>query len=125
MNDWLLGEFAIEPHGVDQKMTRRGRQLLNRVQHGEARSLVDIDLIDAGRIDGGNCPGDAMLADAERKFFAALGGKQLGIAQPANAVGRIENHCGSDDRAKERSAADFIDSGHVLRARRPRPAFQN
>jgi hypothetical protein len=97
MNDRLLGKLAIEPDGIDQKMACRRRQLLHRMQHGEARSLVDIDLIDAGGIHGGDGPGDAMLANQEREFFAAFGGEQFRIAQAANAVRGVENDGGSHD----------------------------
>ena len=128
MNDRLLGKLAIESDCIDQKIARRRRQLLNRTQHGEARSLVNIDLIDAGGIDGGNGPSDAMPANQEREFFAAFGRKQLGIAQPANAVCRvvvlIEDHGSRYDGAEQRSTADFIDSGNELRARSPSPLFK-
>ena len=36
VNNGLLRNFAIEAHGIDQKMICRRSQLLNRVQHGEA-----------------------------------------------------------------------------------------
>jgi hypothetical protein len=124
MNDGLLGKIAIESDGIDQKIARGRRQLLNRMQHGEARSLVDIDLIDAGGIDGGNGPGDGMPANLKREFFAALGREQFGIAQAANAVGRVEDHGGGYDWAEQRSAANFIDSGNVFGARGPRPLFK-
>src|SRR5208282_5211854 len=47
-----------------------------------------------------------------------------GIAQAANAVARIEYYGSSDDRTEQRSAADFIDSSHVLCARSPSPLFK-
>ena len=68
------------------------------------------------------------LANQQREFFAALGREQFGIAQAANAVRRvvvlIEDDGGSHDRAEQRSAADFIDSGNVLRARGPSSLFE-
>ncbi len=128
VNDRLLGKVAIESDCVYEKATRCRRQLLNRMQHGETRSLVDIDLIDACGIHGGNGPGDAMLANQERQFFAALGGKQLGIAQAANAVCRvvvlIEDDSSRYDGAEQRSATDFIDSSNVSRTRRPSALFK-
>src|ERR1700730_18722094 len=89
MNDRLLGEFTIKSDCVDQKIACRRRQLLDRMQHCEARSLVDIDLVDAGGIHGGNGPSDAMLANQESEFFTALGGEQFRIAQATNAIGRV------------------------------------
>ena len=94
------------------------------MKHGEARCLVKIDLVDAGGIHGGNGAGDGMTANEERERFAALGRKQFGIAQAANAVSRVEYDGGGYDRAKQRSAADFIDSGNVFGARGPRLLFK-
>lgn len=48
MNNVSLGKVAIEFHGVDQEIAGGGRQLLDGMEHGETRCLVDIDLIDAG-----------------------------------------------------------------------------
>jgi len=94
----------------------------------EARRLVDINLIDAGGIHGGDGPGDGMLANQEREFFAALGGKQFGITQPADAVCRfvvlIEDDRGRYDWAEQGSATDFIDSSNKLRAYTPSPLFE-
>ena len=118
VNNRLLGKIAFESDRIDQKIACRWRQLLHRMQHGETRRVVDIDLIDAGGIHSGNGPGDGMLANQQREFFAALGRKQFRIAQAANAVCRvvifIEDHGGGDDRAEQRSTTDFIDSGNIL-----------
>jgi hypothetical protein len=124
VNDRLLREFGIEPDGIDQKIAGRRRQLLDGMEHGKARSLIDIDLIDAGGIHGGHGPGDAMLANSEREFLAAFGGNQFGITQATNAIGRIEDHGSGDDRAEQRSAANFVDSGNVVGARGPCPLLE-
>jgi len=98
------------------------------MKHRKPRSLVDIDLIDAGGIHGSDGPGDGMPANQERKFFPALGGEQFRIAQTANAVSRvvvlIEDNGGSNDRAEQRSAAHLIDSGNVCRACSPNLLFK-
>ncbi len=120
VDDRLLGKFTIEFYGIDEKMARRRRQLLDRMQHCEARSLINIDLIDAGGIDSGNGPGDGVLTNEGREFFATLGRKQFRIAQAANTVCGIENDGGGHNWAEQRSAADFIDSGNMPRARGPR-----
>jgi hypothetical protein len=52
-----------------------------------------------------------MFANAFGKHFAALGRKQLGIAQPANAIAGIENDRGRDYRPEKGSAANFIHAG--------------
>jgi len=124
VNDGLLGKAAIEFDGIDEKEVRSGREFLNRMQHGESRGLIDIDLIDAGGIDRGNRPGEAMTANDERELFAAVGRKEFGIAQAANAMCRVEDDSRGNDWAKERSAANFIDSGKVERAFGPSALFK-
>lgn len=128
VNDWLLRKFAIKSHSIHQKVACRRRQLLNSMKHCKTRSLVDIDLIDAGGIHSGNCPSDAMLANQEREFFAALGGEQFGIAESPNAgrgiVVSIENDGSCDHWTEQRPAAHFIDSGNILCAGVPRPLFK-
>src|SRR5207244_11452211 len=47
-----------------------------------------------------------------------------GITQPANAVGRVENDRRSDDRSKERTATDFIDSCHAMSTESPSQLFE-
>lgn len=114
MNDFALWNFAIDLHGVDKKISRLRCQLLNGVQHRQARGMVNIDLVDAGGIHRGDGPRDGMFADADGEFFATFRGQEFRIAQTANAVGGIEDHSGRHDRAEERSAADLIDSGNQL-----------
>jgi hypothetical protein len=69
--------------------------------HGQAGSLVDVDLIDAGGVNGSNRPGHGMLANSFRENFTPLGRQQLRIAQTAYAIFRIKNYGGSHNRAKE------------------------
>ena len=73
----------------------------HRFAHGHTRGLVDIDLINASSVDRGNRPGDGMFADSFRQNFAPSAGKQLGIAQTANAVRGIENYSRGDYRSEE------------------------
>jgi hypothetical protein len=73
--------------------------------------MVNIDLIDASCINRRNGPSHSMFANAFGKYFAALRGKQLGIAQPANAIAGIENDRGRDYRPEKGSAANFIHAG--------------
>jgi len=124
VNDGLLGKGAIEFDGINEKIVGSGCEFLNRMQHGEARGLIDIDLIDAGGIYRSHRPGDGVMANEPRELFAALGRKQLGIAQAANAMCRVEDDSRGNDWAKERSAANFIDSGKVERALGPSALFE-
>src|SRR5277367_3896592 len=99
-------------------MIRRGNQLPNGVQHGQTRGLIDIDLIDARGINGGDGPGNATFTNEEIQLFSALGGKEFRIAQTSNAACDIVVRVKDDRRSyygtEERSAADFIDSGDEL-----------
>jgi hypothetical protein len=89
-----------------------GRRLKtqHRFAHGETRRMIDVDLVDACRIDRRNRPGDGMFANPRRQLFATLGQQQLGIAQPAKAVAAIENHRRGHHRPKQRAAPNFIDA---------------
>ena len=107
---FLLDE-DIELHGVDQEVIRLGRELLKCGGHGLAAGLVDIPGIDARGVDFGDGPGDGVFADTRSKFGAAIGIELLGIVKADDAALRIENDCGGNNRAEERAAAGFINSG--------------
>ncbi len=101
VNDRLLRKVAVEAQRVHQQVVGSGIEAKHRFPHGQTRGLVNIDLIDAGGIDGRNRPGDGMLADSFRQNFAPFRRQQLGIAQTAYPIRRIEDHGGSDDRTKQ------------------------
>ena len=46
-------------------------QLRDRFQHGQAGCVVDVDLIDARRVDRSHGPRDCMLANAQKLCKAA------------------------------------------------------
>src|ERR1019366_5825719 len=62
-------------------------------------------------------PGDRMVTDALGENLAPFGGQELGIAKAFNAIRRIENYRGRDDRTKQRTSTDFINARYELRAR--------
>src|SRR5580692_933818 len=95
VDDGSLRQLAIEAHRVNQQMVRAGLQTYYRFPHGDSRSLINIDLVDAGSIDGGDSPGDGMLADAFGENFAPFCDQKLGIAQTSNSIPGIE-----DDRSR-------------------------
>ena len=123
MNDRLLRKITIDPHGVDQKMVCCGRQLLHRKAHGEARRLIDVDLIDAGGIDGS----DAQAMQCSRMAVRVLRGARR--AEASNRAGRECGRRGQESRRQPRPAEERIRARlHRLRRqiapRRPRLAFQ-
>jgi len=54
VDDRVLRQFAMQAHGVDQEMIGARLQLPHSILHGDARRLVDVDLVDAGGIDFGD-----------------------------------------------------------------------
>ena len=82
MNDGALREFAVELQRVDEEIVGTGRELLDGVQHGEARCVIDVDLIDARGINRGNRPGDGVFANSDGEFFAAFADSSLESRSP-------------------------------------------
>src|SRR5437879_5251116 len=65
-----------------------------------------------------------MLANTLCQHLPSFRKQEFGITQPANAVGRVENDRRSDDRSKERTATDFIDSCHAMSTESPSQLFE-
>ncbi len=119
-----LRQLAIDAHCVDQQMGGGWGQLFDCTQHGEPRCVINIDLIDARRVDRCNRPGDGPLANQQRQPLAALGWEQFRISQSTNPVGRIENYRRRHYRSEERSAADFVNAGNQRGALGPGELFK-
>jgi hypothetical protein len=81
-------------------MVRAGFEAHDGFPHGNARSLVDVDLIDASSVNGGNGPGDTMFANTFSQNLAPFCKQQFGVAQSANAIVRIEDDSRSNDWAE-------------------------
>src|SRR5580704_14247695 len=100
-------------------MVWAGLQTNNCIAHGNSRSLIDVDLIDAGSIDGSNGPGNGVFADAFRQNLAPLGEQQFGVTQASNPITGVEYDGGGDDRPEQRTAADFVHARVQARSRLP------
>ena len=70
MNDGILSDLAIEAHGVDEQVVRRRSQAHHSIAHRESRRLIDIDLVDQGRVHGGDRPGQRVRANARSQGLA-------------------------------------------------------
>src|SRR5579862_1512329 len=86
--------------------------------------MIDVDLIDASGIDGGNRPTDRVLTNSIRQNFATVGQQQLGIAKAANSISGIENDCCGDYGAEKRTTANLVDSGYEIRTGLPSFLFK-
>src|SRR6266851_6747635 len=104
-------------------MIRGGDETEHSFAHDQPRRVIDVDLVNASGINGGNCPSHRVFPNALGQHFAALGQKQFGIAQAANTVVSIENNGSSYHRTEQRPAAHFIDASHHGRTRCPCPLF--
>ena len=63
--------------------------------------MVDIDLVDASRVNCRNCPSQGMFADAFGQDFAPISEQQFGIAQATNSITGIQYYSRRDNRSKE------------------------
>jgi hypothetical protein len=82
VNDWLLWNFMIEPHGIDQQVIGSGVQKQDCFVHCGARCVVNIDLVDAGSVDSRNGPRDGVFANALCENLALFSRKQLESRKP-------------------------------------------
>src|SRR5580693_1795993 len=100
-------------------MVWAGLQTNNCLAHGNSRSLIDVDLIDAGSIDGSNGPGNGVFADAFSQHLAPFCEQQLRVTQASNPITAIEDDGSGDDRSEQRTAADFVHARDHAYARLP------
>src|SRR5690349_16223411 len=64
VNDGPLLNVEVEFERVDEEEVWSHRKLAYCFDHGHAGGVIDVDLIDACRVDGCDRPGNAMLLDA-------------------------------------------------------------
>jgi|ERR1035438_5306837 hypothetical protein len=115
MNEWALGDGKVDCDGVYQKIIRRGAEAFNGSTHGQARGLVDVDVIDLKSIGGGDSPGHGAFADASGENLAAFRRKLLAIAQAAYGTIRRKDDGSRENRAEQGATADFINAGDSLK----------
>ena len=123
VDDGRLRAFEVYAHGVDQQVVGRKRELSDSHFHGAFRGPINVDLIDGGDVHRRDRPSQRVLANPRRQLFARFAVQQLGIAQPANAIARVEDYGRRDHGSEQRSPSDFIHARHELRARVPRQLF--
>ena len=100
MNDRLLGKFAVQAQCVYQQVVRARIKMGHCFTHRKTRSLINIDLIYTGSIDGRNSPGDSVLANAFCQNCASFRRQQFGISQTADAIRGIKDDSRSHDRSE-------------------------
>ena len=86
--------------------------------------MIDVPGIDALSVDLRNGPGESVLANADGKFRAPLGGKFFRIIKADNTAFGIENDRGGDHGAEERAAAGFIETGDAHPAKLSRRSLE-
>ncbi len=97
---------------VHQHKIKGNGNLPQRLPHGPARGLQNVDLVDDRRFD---------LADADRKRLSPkanvgalplTAGKRFGIANAVQVKAVGQDNAGGDDGAGKRPAPDFIQPGN-------------
>ena len=107
----FLLDQHIKFHGVDEEIVGRNRELLKGGGHGLAGGLINVPGVNALRVDFGDGPGEGVLANAFAEFRAAFGGQFLGVVETDNSAFGVENHCGGNHGAKQRTASGLINAG--------------
>src|SRR5579863_914130 len=100
-------------------MVWAGLQTNHCLQHRDSRSLIDVDLIDPGSIDGCNGPCNGVFADAFGQHFAPFREQQLGVTQASNAITGVEDDGGGNNRSEQGAAPDFVHARDQARPRLP------
>src|SRR5579883_1675353 len=120
----LLASERGQLQGIDEEAIRHRTKCLHCLGHGKPCRMIDVELIDAGDIDGCYGPGYTVLLDALGENLAGFCRKQFRVAQSLDAVFRIEYDCASDDWAEESAASNFVDTCDQLRASGPEFALE-
>ncbi len=114
-----LAAGMVEAHGVDEEVVGLKGKALDGGEHGHSRGLVDVDAVDGLGVDGGDGEGERHAADLLVEGFALFAGELFGVFEAGGgkhieALGQDDS--GGDDRAEQRAAAHFIDTGDALEA---------
>jgi hypothetical protein len=115
MNECALRDGKVDCDGVYQEIIRRWTEAFHGSTHGQARGLIDVDVIDLKSIGCGNGPGYGAFADASGENLAAIRGKLLAIAQAAYGTIRRKDHGSGKNRAEQGATADFVNAGDSLK----------
>ena len=124
MDQGFLFDKNIKFDGVQQQVIGKNGKLMEGRGHGLATSLIDIPGIDTLRIDLRDRPCQCVFANARRQLATPLRHQSLGIVQADDAPLGIQNHGGGDDRAEQRAATSFIETGDARPAELASRAFE-
>src|SRR5439155_1404165 len=118
LDEGALGDGQVQKERVDEQKIRRRLQLFDSEFHSQPGSMINIDAVDSGGVDGRDGPSDGPLANTLREDRAPLRIQLLAVVEPANGPVLGQDHSGGEYRAKQGSAADFIDAGHEAKSSR-------
>ena len=80
-------------------------------QHGGMQDVELVDLLRSGATDG---PGERFLFDLVKQGEALLLGELLGIVEPRDRIGGIENDRSGDHVTHQGATAHFVHTGNQL-----------
>ena len=89
MNDLGLLMLNVDSQRIHEDVVRGGLELPYSESESLKRCPIDIDLIDANRVDGGDGISDRMLTNALGENLSHLRRQQLGIAETPNPIIRF------------------------------------
>jgi hypothetical protein len=108
---------------VDQQRVGDDAQAGHGLFHGSDRRLKDIVPFDLADAHDANTHRDRHAQDLVVQALAFNGRHRLGIPHASNRVKPRKDDGGGDHRARERPAADFIDTGDPRKAVRAEVSF--
>ena len=119
----FLLDGEVELDGVEQQVIGERMKLRDCGDHGLAAGLIDVPGIDAARIYFGDGPGQRVLAYAFGENESPFGIDFLGIIEADDSASGAEDYRCGYHRAKQRTAAGFVESGNTQPAALARFAF--
>ncbi len=114
VNDCLLWNACSQREtAINQQKVRLPLQGEDGREHRLQRGVVDVDLVDLLRTDGGNRPvkrnggnlWEKTLTSARRQFF--------GIVNPGDQKTGWQDHCSSKDRTGQATSPNLIDTNDL------------
>lgn len=100
---------------IDEHQRRCLTETCDGPLHRQESCPEDVDLVDGSRVDPRDAQRQRLLTNAGKEGFALLGGELFGVAEPFEHCRGMQDHGGGDDRTREGSAPNFIDTAEGAR----------
>jgi len=123
IDDGQLLHRKVNLDGIDEQIIGPDRECFHGAAHGQARRLIDVNLVDFKNIRAADSPCNAAQLDLLSERFARARIENFAVVQAPNGTGWIEYDGSGENWTKEAAAANLIDTGNLPKAAFPRLAF--